>query len=193
MGLGSCAARSLQGFYVQLIASCLSELLKASELQEVEAQLALQAKATLPELLCACDSSCSSWNAVHMPGYAVHLQKSIAGLAGIKKCHVQEGTPFKVQTEGVNFPGVWQHADLADAAAAESNDIAAVFNVLGVEAARATLVRECSAVFGAYGIAVDARHLSLIADFMTHQVPKPRGRDYLSFYLEHDWLCSCNA
>ena len=26
------------------------------------------------------------------------------------------------------------------------------------------------AVFGAYGIAVDGRHLSLIADHMTHQV-----------------------
>lgn len=90
--------------------------------------------------------------------------------AGIKKCHVQEGSPCKVQTEGVNFPGAWTHADLVDATAIESNDIAAVFDVLGVEAARATLVRECGAVFGAYGIAVDPRHLSLIADSMTHQV-----------------------
>jgi DNA-directed RNA polymerase I subunit RPA1 len=37
----------------------------------------------------------------------------------------------------------------------------------GVEAARATVLAEVSAVFGAYGIAVDARHLSLIADAMT--------------------------
>jgi hypothetical protein len=36
-----------------------------------------------------------------------------------------------------------------------------------VEAARATILSEVSSVFGAYGIAVDQRHLSLIADFMT--------------------------
>ena len=45
----------------------------------------------------------------------------------------------------------------------------AVWRVLGVEAARATLVREVRAVFGAYGIAVDPRHLGLIADYMMHQ------------------------
>ena len=51
-----------------------------------------------------------------------------------------------------------------------SNDVMAVWRVLGVEAARATLVREVRAVFGAYGIAVDPRHLGLIADYMMHQV-----------------------
>ena len=49
----------------------------------------------------------------------------------------------------------------------------AVWRVLGVEAARATLVREVRAVFGAYGIAVDPRHLGLIADYMMHQVGAP--------------------
>jgi DNA-directed RNA polymerase I subunit RPA1 len=39
----------------------------------------------------------------------------------------------------------------------------------GVEAARACLVGEVRGVFGAYGIAVDARHLSLIADYMTYE------------------------
>lgn len=37
----------------------------------------------------------------------------------------------------------------------------------GVEAARATILQEVSSVFGAYGIAVEQRHLSLIADFIT--------------------------
>ena len=32
-----------------------------------------------------------------------------------------------------------------------------------------TVVSEVSGVFGVYGITVDARHLSLIADFMMHQ------------------------
>jgi hypothetical protein len=50
-----------------------------------------------------------------------------------------------------------------------------------VEAARATILSEVSSVFGAYGIAVDQRHLSLIADFMTfhggyRSVTLARGR-----------------
>jgi DNA-directed RNA polymerase I subunit RPA1 len=44
----------------------------------------------------------------------------------------------------------------------------AVLQQYGVEAARATLLAEVRAVFGAYGIGVDPRHLSLIADAMTH-------------------------
>ena len=65
--------------------------------------------------------------------------------------------------------GMAEHADLADLHRLETNDISATLHFLGVEAARAALVREVRAVFGAYGIAVDARHLSLIADFMTAQ------------------------
>lgn len=37
----------------------------------------------------------------------------------------------------------------------------------GVEAARASIVAEIIGVFGAYGIAVDPRHLGLVADHMT--------------------------
>ena len=93
-------------------------------------------------------------------------------MAAISKCHVLEGQPFKVQTEGVNFAGVCDHQDMVDVNAVHTNDIGVVLDVLGVEAARAVLVKECSAVFGVYGIAVDPRHLSLIADHMTHQVCK---------------------
>ena len=37
----------------------------------------------------------------------------------------------------------------------------------GIEAARASIISEVSSVFSAYGIKVDFRHLSLIADYMT--------------------------
>lgn len=39
----------------------------------------------------------------------------------------------------------------------------------GVEAARAAIMKEVRNVFGVYGIAVDLRHLGLIADYMTFQ------------------------
>ena len=50
-----------------------------------------------------------------------------------------------------------------------TNDVGAMLTHYGVEAARATIVQEVKDVFGAYGIGVDPRHLSLIADYMTFQ------------------------
>ena len=73
-----------------------------------------------------------------------------------------------VQTEGVNFEAIWslspdkvEHRDIA------SNDIYQVLLAYGVEAAKASITNEINGVFGVYGINVNPRHLSLIADFMT--------------------------
>ena len=74
------------------------------------------------------------------------------------------------EAEGINFAGVWEHADLVATAAVTTNDVGAVLRTFGVEAARATIVHEVIKVFEVYGIGVDVRHLALIADFMTHQV-----------------------
>lgn len=95
-------------------------------------------------------------------------------VAGIDRCRVvaperADKAPY-CEAEGINFPGVWAHADLVDVDAITTNDVGAVMQTFGVEAARATLVREVVKVFGVYGIGVDVRHLGLIADFMTHQV-----------------------
>ena len=78
--------------------------------------------------------------------------------------------PTKVQTDGINFTGIWAHNDIIDVNQITSNDVGGTLRMYGVEAARATLMREVRAVFGAYGIGVDPRHLGLIADFMTHMV-----------------------
>jgi DNA-directed RNA polymerase I subunit RPA1 len=91
---------------------------------------------------------------------------------GIKACYVvqddKDGS-WKVQTDGINFAAAHAQGDaVVDASRIGSNDVFAVLTQYGVEAARATLLAEVRAVFGAYGIAVDARHLSLIADAMTH-------------------------
>ena len=90
--------------------------------------------------------------------------------AGIQRTYTMEGSPPTVQTDGINFGGIWPHTDLIDMSQITTNDVSAVLHTYGVEAARATLMREVRSVFGAYGIGVDPRHLGLIADFMTHQV-----------------------
>ncbi|WVO12596.1 hypothetical protein L204_100201 [Cryptococcus depauperatus] len=72
-------------------------------------------------------------------------------------------------TEGSNLRGMWALADeLVDLYKLSSNDIYAILKTFGVEAARRAVIDEVSSVFGAYGIAVDYRHLTIIADYMTH-------------------------
>jgi len=77
-----------------------------------------------------------------------------------------------IVVEGHDFRALWAatdgDSDGLDLNAVESNDVRSVLDTYGVEAARATIVREIKAVFGAYGITVGARHLSLIADYMTY-------------------------
>jgi len=73
-------------------------------------------------------------------------------------------------TLGVNFAEIWKLSDeIVDHNGLVSNDIWAVCNAYGVEAARCTIVEQITSVFGAYGITVDPRHLSLIADYMTFE------------------------
>ena len=59
-----------------------------------------------------------------------------------------------------------QYGHILDLNKLYSNDIVAILKTYGVEAARAAIMREVSGVFKVYGIAVDMRHLSLIADYM---------------------------
>jgi DNA-directed RNA polymerase I subunit RPA1 len=71
-----------------------------------------------------------------------------------------------LQTAGINFEEIWEldevnHDELV------CNDIWAVRCAYGVEAARGSVMDQIRNVFGAYGIEVDPRHLSLIADYMT--------------------------
>lgn len=48
-----------------------------------------------------------------------------------------------------------------------TNDIHAVANTYGIEAAARVVVKEVQNVFKVYGITVDPRHLSVISDYMT--------------------------
>ena len=76
-----------------------------------------------------------------------------------------------VVVEGDNFEAIWKEtlgfADAVDVDNLESNDISGILRTYGVEAARASIVREVMGVFGVYGIEVEPHHLSLIADYMT--------------------------
>ena len=72
-----------------------------------------------------------------------------------------------VMTEGSNLLAIREFHDIIDVNRVFTNDIVAMLQLYGVEACRATIVREMHAVFSGHGISVDQRHLNLIADTMT--------------------------
>jgi len=78
----------------------------------------------------------------------------------------EEGRGRCLQIAGINFIEMWKLENV-DHSRLMSNDIWAVRCSYGVEAARNTIVNQIRSVFGVYGIEVDPRHLSLIADYMT--------------------------
>jgi DNA-directed RNA polymerase I subunit RPA1 len=103
----------------------------------------------------------------------------------------------RITAEGINFRGIWERADIIDPNTIYSNDIAAILRTYGVEAARNAIIREIAGVFKVYGIGVDRRHLSLIADYMTFEGGyKPFNRmgidTNVSPFLKMSYEMTCN-
>ncbi|XP_072860138.2 DNA-directed RNA polymerase I subunit RPA1 isoform X2 [Pogona vitticeps] len=102
---------------------------------------------------------------------------------GITRCLLNETstkngeTVLSLQTEGINLPELFLYADIFDVNRLYCNDIHAVANTYGIEAALKVLEKEIKDVFAAYGIVVDPRHLSLVSDYMCFEgVYKPLNR-----------------
>ena len=99
----------------------------------------------------------------------------IRHIPGLQRAHLmppeQAGQPYTISTEGINFAGILDAIPLEsiDHTATTCNSIHAILHTYGVEAARAAIVNEISAVFAVYGISIDSRHMSLIADYMTQE------------------------
>lgn len=72
-----------------------------------------------------------------------------------------------ILTQGVNLPAMHAYQSIINPHHIFTNDIGAMLAFYGVEAARATIIREMDAVFKGHSISVDNRHLNLIADVMT--------------------------
>lgn len=75
---------------------------------------------------------------------------------------------WALKAAGVDFGTFWEMQDDLDVNRIYTNNIRSMLNTYGVEAARAAIIREVKTVFGIYGVEIDFRHLSLIADYMTH-------------------------
>lgn len=87
-----------------------------------------------------------------------------------KVTHIRTGEDVEmavVHTAGANLRAMQHYSQFINPNKIQTNDIAAVLEVYGVEAARNAIIRELSNVFGSHAIEVDNRHLNLIGDYMT--------------------------
>ncbi|XP_039753127.1 DNA-directed RNA polymerase I subunit RPA1 [Pararge aegeria] len=73
-----------------------------------------------------------------------------------------------LKTEGINIVQMSKYSNLLDLNKLYSNDIHAIANTYGIEAANKVIIKEIQNVFNVYGITVDPRHLTLVADYMTY-------------------------
>ncbi|KAL8709416.1 MAG: hypothetical protein Q9220_005799 [cf. Caloplaca sp. 1 TL-2023] len=72
-----------------------------------------------------------------------------------------------ILTQGVNLKAMHNYQSIINPHKIITNDIGAMLDFYGVEAARNTIIQEMDGVFKSHSILVDLRHLNLIADFMT--------------------------
>ncbi|MBI5000965.1 MAG: DNA-directed RNA polymerase subunit A'' [Euryarchaeota archaeon] len=74
---------------------------------------------------------------------------------------------FVIFTEGSNLEDILDMPEI-DAQRVYTNNIVEVCNVLGVEAARNTLIKEARKTLEEQGLTVDVRHIMLISDMMSN-------------------------
>ncbi|XP_068535714.1 DNA-directed RNA polymerase I subunit RPA1 [Anas acuta] len=102
---------------------------------------------------------------------------------GITRCLLNESINKQgekeliLHTEGINLAELFRYSDILDLNRLYSNDIHAMAKHYGIESALRVLIKEIKDVFAVYGIVVDPRHLSLVADYMCFEgVYKPLNR-----------------
>jgi DNA-directed RNA polymerase II subunit RPB1 len=94
----------------------------------------------------------------------------LSGVTGIRNTYLQQDKrtgECRIETDGSNLAGVFGIPEV-DHTRTICNDPMEVRLVLGVEAARATLIRELEAVLSFDSNYVNKRHAILLADIMTH-------------------------
>ena len=92
----------------------------------------------------------------------------IKGIDGINRAVLSRvGGYWKIITEGSNLKEVLK-IEGVDANKVMTNSILEVADVLGIEAARNSIIREAMGTLGEAGLDVDIRHIMLVADLMTN-------------------------
>lgn len=100
--------------------------------------------------------------------------RSVAEKAVIHQIHPisrafvsRNGDALALKTEGINILAMASHRNILDIDRLHCNNIHTMAERYGIEAASRVIVKEMTEVFKVYGIVIDPRHLTLIADYMT--------------------------
>ncbi|KYK27322.1 MAG: DNA-directed RNA polymerase subunit beta' [Candidatus Proteinoplasmatales archaeon SG8-5] len=100
--------------------------------------------------------------------FEIVRDSKIKGVDGIKKAVIRKGDEgYVIYTEGSNLAKMLELDDV-DHVKTTTNSITEVFNVLGIEAARNSIIDEASHTLSEQGLTVDIRHIMLVADMMTN-------------------------
>ena len=105
----------------------------------------------------------------------------ISGIKGIGKVIIRkDDTEWIIHTEGSNLKEILD-MDGIDHIRTTTNNIHEIGEVLGIEAARQSIINEAQNTLSEQGLSVDVRHIMLVADIMTSEgVVKSIGRHGIS-------------
>jgi DNA-directed RNA polymerase II subunit RPB1 len=93
----------------------------------------------------------------------------LSGVEGISKIYYRQDITTKewiIETEGTNMKDVMKNPEV-DYKHVVSNNMWEIFNILGIEAARAFLINEITSIISFGGTFIDPVHTVLLADSMT--------------------------
>ncbi|MGM0405569.1 MAG: DNA-directed RNA polymerase subunit A'' [Thermoplasmatota archaeon] len=93
----------------------------------------------------------------------------IKGLKGVERAIIRDlGEEYVIFTEGTNLKKVLE-VEGVDISNTFSNSMVEIYDVLGVEAARNSIIKEAKDTLNDQGLEVDIRHIMLVADMMTNE------------------------
>ncbi|TRZ90350.1 MAG: DNA-directed RNA polymerase subunit A'' [Methanosarcinales archaeon] len=106
----------------------------------------------------------------------------LKGIKGIKRVVIrkEDSGEYVLYTEGSTLKEVLA-IDGVDPTRTRTNNVNEIFEVMGIEAARAALIHEATETLKEQGLNVDVRHIMLVSDIMTVDGEvKPIGRHGIS-------------
>ena len=104
----------------------------------------------------------------------------ISGIKGIGKVIIRRDDEWIIHTEGSNLKEILSMEGI-DKVRTTTNNIHEIGEVLGIEAARQSIINEAQNTLSEQGLSVDVRHIMLVADIMTSEgVVKSIGRHGIS-------------
>jgi DNA-directed RNA polymerase subunit A" len=95
------------------------------------------------------------------------LDLCVAGISGVKSTLVlKEDKDWVIKSLGSNFIKIMSFNEI-DVMRSHTNNIQELLEVLGIEAARNTIIKETKSTMQQQGLDIDDRHIILVADIMT--------------------------